>query len=166
MRKSQEVIGLSIFHLQAGKKIGTVLDLLFNDAKQLLGILLENGGLFKSRKYIPAEKIVSIGKDAVIVQKDARPLSLDKLNSTWIGLFNGQKHMKGRSILLSTGDEIGSIEGVYFMEEVGTLIGYELSNGLIDDFRHGRKILKTHKPLIWGDDVCIALSNEVEIRDI
>lgn len=166
MRKSQEVIGLSIYHLKTGKKIGIVSDLLFNDANTFIGILLETRGLFRLRKYIPAEKIASMGRDAVTVKNDTKPLPLDSINEKWIGLFSGEKHLKGRSILLSTGNEIGSIEGVYFMEEVGTLIGYELSDGLINDFRNGRKMLTTRRPLIWGDDVCIALSNEVEIRDI
>ena len=166
MRKSQEVIGLSIYHLQTAKKIGTVLDLLFNDTKKFIGVLVESGGLFKARRYIPAEKIVSMGRDAVIVKNDAKPLSLDSIKKRWVGVLTGQRHLKGRSVLLSTGNEIGSIEGVYFMEELGTLIGYELSDGLINDFRNGRKMLMTNRPLVWGDDVCIALSDEIELKDV
>jgi uncharacterized protein YrrD len=160
------VIGLSIYRLQTGEKIGIVSDLLFNDASTFLGVLLEGSGLFKPRKYIPTEKIVSLGRDAVIVEKGAKPLALNDIKKRWVGVLSGQRHLKGRPVLLSTGNEIGSIEGVYFMEEVGTLIGYELSNGLINDFRRGRKILKTQKPLVWGDDVCIAMSDEVELKDI
>jgi uncharacterized protein YrrD len=165
LRKSQEVIGLSIIHLQTGKKIGTVCDLLFDRSQQLRGVLIESGSWLKKRKYIPADGITSIGKDAVIVDNEEAVLPMDSLAEQWTGVCSGNKKLKGRPILLSNGMEIGMIENVYFMEEMGTLIGYEISEGLINDLRYGRKILKSSQPLIWGEDVLIAPADQVHVED-
>lgn len=165
LRKSQEVIGLSIIHLGTGKKIGTVCDLLFDNSQRLRGVLLESNGWFKKRKYIPADCITSIGKDAVIVDNPESVLPLDHLAEQWTGVFSGQKRLKGRSILLSNGYELGMIQNVYFLEEMGTLIGYEISDGLLGDLRQGRKMVKSDQPLIWGDDVLIAPADQVQVQD-
>ncbi|MGA8942396.1 MAG: PRC-barrel domain-containing protein [Thermoactinomyces sp.] len=163
MRKSQEVIGLSIIHLQTGKKLGTVCDLLFDERQKLRGIVLEEGGLFKRQKFIPMSDVVSIGKDAVVV--DNEQPAPNPQNNKWIGLYTGQKRLKGRTILTDKGYEVGFVENVYFLEEVGTLIGYELSDGIINDIREGRKWLKANKPLVWGKDVLIASPDQIEVKD-
>lgn len=72
MRKSQEVIGLSIIHRYTGKQLGTVSDVLFDSANVWQGILLEQGGLFKRRKFIPAKRLCSVGMDAVVVERDRK----------------------------------------------------------------------------------------------
>ncbi|SEM73173.1 PRC-barrel domain-containing protein [Lihuaxuella thermophila] len=165
MRKSQEVIGLPIIHLSSGKKIGTVTDLLFDGSQQLRGVLVENGGFLKKRRYIPAESITSIGKDAVIVDNMHAVLPLDSVAEQWTGILSGHKRLKGRPVVLSNGCEIGMIENVYFLEEVGTLIGYEISDGILNDLRQGRKMLKSTQPLIWGEDVLIASADQVQVQD-
>ncbi len=163
MRKSQEVIGLSIVHLQTGKKLGTVCDLMFDERQKLKGIVLEGGSLFKRQKFIPINDVVSIGKDAVVV--DNEQPSPNPQNENWMGLYTGQKKLKGRTILTNSGYEMGFVENVYFLEEVGTLIGYELSDGIINDIREGRKWLKATKPLVWGEDVIIASPDQIEVKD-
>ena len=72
--------------------------------------------------------------------------------------------LKGRSVLLTSGYELGVIENVYFMEEMGTIIGYELSDGWIDDLMEGRKVLKASEPLVWGQDVLIAKKDHVKVQ--
>jgi uncharacterized protein YrrD len=165
LRKSQEVIGLSIIHVKTGKKLGTVSDLLFDRGGQWRGIVLENGGLFKRKKYIPSDQICSLGKDAVMVDNTQAILPFDGQAKKWICLYSGDKKLKGRTILTDSGYEMGMVENVYFMEEVGMLIGYEVSDGLISDIKEGRKVLKTFQPLVWGEDVLIAPADQIEIKD-
>ncbi|MFC7441381.1 PRC-barrel domain-containing protein [Laceyella putida] len=165
MRKSQEVIGLSIIHRHTGKQLGTVADLLFDSAHVWQGILFEHGGLFKRRKFIPAKRIHSMGTDAIVVDSEADIQALPEEAESWISLRSGGKKLKGRTILLSNGHELGMVENVYFQEEVGTLIGYEVSEGLLADLRQGRKVLKFTKPLVWGEDVLIAPCEDIRIKE-
>lgn len=165
MRNSQEVIGLWIVHLPKGKRLGKVSDLLFDADQQLRGMLIETSGLLRRRKFLPADRICSIGKDAVIVDNETAILPLDEVAEQWISVLSGHKRLKGRSVLLSTGYEVGTIENVYFLEEMGTLIGYEISDGLLNDLQNGRKWLKSAQPLIWGEDVLIASADQVQLQD-
>lgn len=164
MLKSQEVIGLSIFHLKTGKKVGMVRDILFDSSQHFCGILMEDGGWLRRRRYIPQDNIESIGKDAVVIRSKNNILSFDESTKNWTGLCSGQKMLKGRSVLLTSGHELGVIENVYFMEEMGTIIGYELSDGWVNDLLEGRKVLKASEPLVWGQDVLIAQQDQVKVQ--
>lgn len=164
MRKSQEVIGLSVVDLKSGKKVGVVKDLLFDASQTLIGILLEDGGWLRRRNYVPYDNILSMGRDAVVIKNKDRILPFDESTKDWTGLCSGQKSLKGRSVLLTSGHELGVIENVYFMEEVGTIIGYELSDGWIHDVMEGRKVLQASEPLIWGQDVLFAKEDQVKVQ--
>lgn len=164
MHKSQEVIGLSVVHLKTGKKLGVVRDILFDAKQRFCGLLLEDGGWLKRRRYIPKENIYAIGRDAVVIRHEAQILLLDETAKEWTGICSGQKKLKGLPILLASGYELGVIENVYFMEEMGTLVGYELSDGLINDLMEGRKVVRPNQPLIWGQDVLIAQTDRLEVE--
>jgi uncharacterized protein YrrD len=166
LRNSQEVIGLAVFHQETGKKLGTVCDLLFDDSHKLRGLLLENGGWLKRRRFLPADAILSIGKDAVVMKKGTTLKPLDSSLHDCFGLVTGEKALRGRSLLLTSGLQLGTVENVYFQEELGTLIGYELSEGWLNDLRFGRKMLKANGTFIWGEDALIANSGQVQLEEI
>jgi uncharacterized protein YrrD len=165
LRKSQEVLGLAVIHSKTGKKLGTVSDLLFDETQKLRGLLVENGGWLRKRRWIPIEEIQSMGKDAILVDSEEALLTLNEETESWTGILSGDKKLRGRPVLLSNGCEIGVLENVYFLEEVGTLIGYELSDGWINDLQDGRKVLKSNAPLVWGEDVLIAPFDQIQLKD-
>lgn len=164
MQKSQEVIGLSVVQGNTGKKLGAVGDVLFDSSQAFCGLLMEDGGWLRRRRYIPKETIRAIGRDAVVIGDEAQILPLDEKSKHWIGICSGPKKLKGLPVLLANGYELGVIENVYFMEELGTLVGYELSDGLFSDLMDGRKVLKSSHPLIWGQDVLIAETDHVQVE--
>jgi uncharacterized protein YrrD len=162
LRKSRDVIGLPVVST-TGKVLGTAADLLFDDERQLRGVLLDGGGIFRPRKYVPRDRIRTIGRDAVMVDGEAEPV--DDRAEEWISLESGDRRLLGKKVLLSGGIDAGTVSDVYFLEEVGTLIGYELSSGWIDDLREGRKSLMSEEPLLWGEDVLVAPERGVRLRD-
>lgn len=164
MHKSQDVIGLSVFHLKTGKKMGTVKDILFDSTQRFCGILLEDGGWLRRRRYVPSDNIESIGRDAVVIRNQKRILPFDESTKDWTGICSGQNMLKGRSVLLTSGYELGVVENVYFMEEMGTIVGYELSDGFVNDLMEGRKVLKASEPLVWGQDVLMAQKDQVKVQ--
>lgn len=156
MRKSQDVIGLPVIHVATGKRLGTVRDLLFDEQQRMVGLLLENGGWIRRGRFIPFTRIASLGADAVILDSEEDIYPLDEGEQGWFGLLTGQRKLKGRPVMMSNGRELGMVEDVYFLEGMGTLMGYELSDGLISDLREGRKVFRPDSPLTWGEDVLIA----------
>ncbi|WP_054949105.1 PRC-barrel domain-containing protein [Numidum massiliense] len=158
MRKSQDVIGLPVYCLRFGKQIGVVQDLLFNREQHLFGLLLASKGWFTRGRYIPADRIASLGLDAVTVDSEDVCESFEQCDDV-MGVCSGQRKLKGLPVVTATGRALGTLENVYFMEEMGTLIGYELTDGLLSDLREGRKALCTMEPLTWGTDAVIVPGN-------
>lgn len=160
MRKSQDVLGLPVFAISSGKEIGVVRDLLFDSRQHLYGLLVESKGWMKRRRCIPADRITSFGLDAVTVDsEEALEGSLEGEHDKVVGVCSGKHKLKGLPVMTATGHELGRLENVYFLEEVGTLIGYELTDGFLTDLREGRKALRTTECLTWGDDALIVPGN-------
>ncbi|MCD8501427.1 MAG: hypothetical protein LRY71_06700 [Bacillaceae bacterium] len=47
------------------------------------------------------------------------------------------------------------MEDVYFDEDSGTIVGYEVTDGLIADIKEGKKLIKTSTPLKIGEEVLV-----------
>ncbi|BCU82500.1 hypothetical protein JIR001_22830 [Polycladomyces abyssicola] len=156
MRKSQDVIGLPVYHAQTGRHLGTVRDLLFDEMQRFCGLLLEDGGVFKPGRYLPSELIGAIGTDAVMADSEPIPYSSPQALQRWTGMLTGQRKLRGRPVMTEQGQALGMVEDVYFLENAGTLVGYELSDGWWSDWREGRKVLRAPCPLIWGEEILIA----------
>lgn len=167
MRKSRDVIGLPVIVSETGEQIGTVRDLLFDGRQKLRGILLEKEGLMRRGRFIAIENIAAFGADAVMIDSENAVSPLGDEQRNWVGLLSGDRKLKGRPVIMANGKELGWVEDVYFREELGTLIGYELSDGFLADVISGRKVLRpgtTH--LKWGKDVIIAPDEEIPLRDV
>lgn len=156
MRKSQDIIGLPIIHVNTGKQLGAVRDLLFDREQQFRGLLVEMKGWMNRGKYLPADGIRSLGNDAVIVDREENIRPFDSAAGEWIGLLTGQSKLKGRTVMMADGSQLGMVEEVYLGQDLGTLWGYELSEGFFNDLMEGRKVIRPHTPLTWGEDVLIA----------
>ncbi len=92
--------------------------------------------------------------------------SLGDEQREWVGLLSGDRKLKGRPVIKASGRELGWVEDVYFREEMGTLIGYELSDGFLSDVLSGRKVLKPGAlHLTWGKDVIIAPDEDIPLHD-
>lgn len=155
MRNSQDVLGLPIVAVSSGKQLGIVRDLLFDDRQRLFGLLVESKSWIKRRRYIPREHIVSFGPDAVTVDSEDAVEPLEETYDEVVGVCSGKHKLKGLPVLTVTGSELGRLENVYFLEEMGTLIGYELTDGFLTDLKEGRKTLHPAERLTWGDDALI-----------
>ena len=56
----------------------------------------------------------------------------------------------GRMMISEEGERLGFLEDVYFMEEVGTIIGYEISDGFFSDIMEGKRVIKADNHLRLG----------------
>jgi len=162
MRKIQDVIGLPVLDVSSGKKVGTVSDFFFNRAGELKGITVAlSHGLMTKIKYLPFENIGAIGDDAVTIGS-VQFLTPYIPNDLYFGFESGSKTYKELPVFTTNGYELGHIEDVYFMEEVGKIIGYELSDGFLSDITEGRKTIKVPQRMVLGDDAMIIPRHEIK----
>lgn len=152
MHKSQEVIGVPVVIQESGKQLGAVVDLLFDSKQQFVGCLIEHCGWWRHRKFLPREEIVFAGRDAVMVLAATSLVAFRKKQRAYTSLLAGEQRLKGRSVMLGNGTFLGLVENVFFSIDLGTLEAYELSNGLFNDLRDGRKWLAVNDPVDWNNE--------------
>jgi uncharacterized protein YrrD len=166
LRKSRDVIGLPVIVSDTGEQIGVVRDLLFDGRQQLRGVLLEKDGWVRRGRFIAVENIASFGADAVMIDSEDVISPLGDEQREWVGLLSGTRKLKGRPVVMANGRELGWVEDVYFREELGTLVGYELSDGFLADVLGGRKVLRPGRMhLTWGKDVIITPDENIPLQD-
>lgn len=157
MRKAQGLIGLSVVEQNTGKQLGVVRDVYFDASWQLQGLIIENKGLFRRAKCIPMKEVAALGEDAIMVHEMS---SIQDLPDGVYTLFNGQNKLTGKDVMTTAGYALGQIQDVYFVEEMGTLIGCELSEGILSDLRQGRKIFPWPDEVTIGEDAILVPEQE------
>jgi uncharacterized protein YrrD len=140
-----------VYDKNVGKKLGTIKDLCLNTNGNIEGLVLDPKGWFSRQAVIPIHCISSFGYDGIMVNDEAE---LKKYFTDDEFLFtHPQKGIYGKPLLSAEGEKLGIVEDVYFNEELGTIVGYEVTEGFFADLKEGRKVVKTEKPLVFGKDV-------------
>ncbi|WP_164984830.1 PRC-barrel domain-containing protein [Ammoniphilus sp. CFH 90114] len=154
MYKANDVIGLPVLDLQAGQELGVVRDVLFDEDWTFQGLLIEIKAMFRRGRFIPTDSIHAIGDDYVTISHVGAMLPLEGTEQ-----FNGVKagpiRMIGKPVITSNGHRLGEVEDVYFQTEIGSIIGYELSDGLLTDLLEGRKAIKHLERTRVGEDAVV-----------
>jgi len=145
--------GKPVFEIKSGSKIGEVCDLAISDDGRVKGLLIKKGVIFKKTWIIYIENVNSFGVDGVMIEdrKQLEPLIETFDNYT----FETGQPLLGKALMTKEGQRLGILEDVYFLEEVGTIVGYECSDGFFSDIIEGKRVVKTDKPPAIGKDAII-----------
>ncbi len=148
---------MAVVEEHTGKQLGVVRDLYFDASWRLQGLIIENKGLFRRAKCIAMEEVTTLGEDAIMVRQ---PVNFRELPNGAYTLYNGQNKLTGKDVMTTAGNGLGQIQDVYFVEEMGTLIGCELSEGILSDLRQGRKIYPWSDQVTIGEDAILVPEQE------
>lgn len=144
---SQSIKGMPVICGANGERIGTVSEVWYiSGRKKIDGILVQDHRRLSGSIYIPLDKIITFGKAAVIVQEDY--LSDRKA-------VEKPSPILGITVMGIDGCEIGTISDIVFDSEEGTVVGYEISKGFIDDLVDGRKLLPQDPMYRLNGDVLV-----------
>jgi uncharacterized protein YrrD len=69
--------------------------------------------------------------------------------------LEGGQRLLGMVMMTNEGEQLGLLEDVYFLEEMGTIIGYKCSDGFFSDIMDGKRVVKTDEPPAIGKDAII-----------
>ena len=151
MRTFSLLKGQPVFETKSGQKIGEVSDLCISSTGKVDGLLVKKGVFFKQSFFLDIQKVASFGADGVMIKDNA---SLVKLKDPQYTLTH-QKPLDGMMMLSKSGDSLGLLKDVYFQEELGTIIGYEITDGFFSDLTEGKQVIQSEKPLAIGKDAII-----------
>ncbi len=143
--------GQPVFETNSGQKIGEVSDLCISSTGKVDGLLVKKGVFFKQSFFLDIQKVASFGADGVMIKDNA---SLVKLKDPQYTLTH-QQPLDGMMMLSKSGESLGLLKDVYFQEELGTIIGYEITDGFFSDLTEGKQVIQSEKPLAIGKDAII-----------
>jgi uncharacterized protein YrrD len=148
---------MPIYILSSGKKIGDVCDLAISDKGKVTGLLVKKGVFLKQTYFLAIEKVSSFGWDGVMIEDSEQ---LEKLKSAPEYTFAQKRSLSGKMLLSKSGDSLGLLKDVYFQEEVGTIVGYEVTDGFFTDLTEGKQVIETDLPPAIGKDAIIVDVND------
>jgi len=149
---SQSVKGMPVICGGNGERIGAVSEVRYTPGrKKIDGILIQDHKRLSNSIYIPLNKIIIFGEAAVIVKEDY--LCERKEPEKPSQIF-------GITVMDLDGREIGTISDIVFDSEEGTVVGYEISKGFIDDLMNGRNLLTGDSIYHLNGDVLVISGEE------
>ena len=165
MRKGNSVIGKDILSLEDGTHLESVRDLIVDAGGQrLVAIVVEESGLMSPARVIPIGEVTSFGKDAVVVRgpDSIVPTNEDETLRT---IVEQKEKILGKQVYTVQGDDQGKIADIYFDEPTGTVMGYEVSGGLLGDVAKGTSFLATDDITSIGNDVIYVQPETATVLD-
>ncbi len=160
MYKGTDIVGKPVVAVENGAVVGKIKDIIFDsEAKQVLGFLVEEKGLFHDARIIPFAKVKAIGTDAVTIPGEFDIIKASADPAIHNAIHNKGMVTKGTPIVSEGGQELGSISDLFFDEVSGMLEGYEVSNGIFKDAYQGKAFMPaTH--FRKGEDLAV-VPNEI-----
>lgn len=148
MPSGREIIGLPVFHSDTGRRLGEVKDVILDGhGRRVWGLVLDRGGLFHQARVLPIEMIQDIGPDAVVSHHE--PM-VEIPGAT----ISERRDLQGKRVLSQSGSDLGTLDDVFF-EVDGSVTGFRLSAGFIDDIISGKQELSVSGARAVGQDSII-----------
>lgn len=138
-RPASSMVGLAIYTLDHGSKLGHVKDVIF-DTKQnkILGFTMEKRGLFSPDRFIlPFDKIKSIGSDAIMIET-GRVFKRESDFPEARKAIHDKGDITKRVVMTHGGEKLGSVSDIVIDDESGKAISYEVTGGIAKDIGTGR----------------------------
>ena len=152
MKAGADVLGIAI-RADNGRRIGTVHDVLFDDAcSRVVGLVVRSGLVFRTRQVVGFTEVQDISPRAVVVAgaKPRRP-SPDEVAA----MSTDRRSIQGRAVVTRGGEHLGTVRDVLFDEESGRVLGFEVLYANGRGRSHGRSRMWSVSASIAADKVVV-----------
>ncbi|MGI6119051.1 MAG: PRC-barrel domain-containing protein [Desulfosporosinus sp.] len=155
MKPSKKYLSLPIISLKEGQQIGYVKSLILDaGTKALAAIVVDMKGFFKDQRIIPYSKIVSVGEDAITIDKESHVEKTSSLPEL-LNLVKEKLTIIGTKMVTETGKTLGIADEYYIDPETGKITQIEISGGKIEGFLNGKALMSAEYIITIGHDVII-----------
>jgi len=155
VKPSRKFLSLPIISLQEGHQIGYVKSLILNArTKSLAAIVVDPKGFFKDQRIIPYSRVVSVGDDAITIDKEShveKPSNLPEL----LELVKEKLTIIGTKLVTETGKTLGNADEYYIDPKTGKITQIEISGGKLEGFLSGKAWIAAEYITTIGHDVIV-----------
>lgn len=157
MKKSTEILGLSIISIGEGKELGTAKDIVVDAAKgEVAAIVVEDGKWYLGAKILPFTMIQGIGEYALTIESSTAVVPLSSLADI-TDLLDKDVRVKETKVLTKGGKMQGQVIEIIIDEQSGKITGCEIK--LVDG---ETAIVPAERVITFGKDVLVICDeNEV-----
>lgn len=143
--------------LPNGETIGIVQDVCISPRGEVSDLVLKERGFFGRRLRMPFSDVLAFGSSRIMISKGTSPERYkERLHEYTMGL---SRPIDKKKVLSSFGEELGLLEDVYFSEKLGTIVGYELTDGFFSDITSGKRIVQSSLcPQIREDAIIVSVN--------
>jgi len=156
MKPSREFLSLPIISLREGQQIGNVKNLIIDASeKTIAALVIDPKGFFKDQRIIPYSKVVSVGSDAITIDKESQVEKSSNLPEI-LNLIKEKLSIIGTKVMTESGKTLGVAQEYYIDPATGEVTDIELSGGKLEGLFSGKALLSAKSVLTIGHDVIIA----------
>jgi uncharacterized protein YrrD len=106
--------------------------------------------MLSDARIVPIDAVRSYGRDAIVIVGD--DAVIEGTSAPDIPNESGRS-LAGMQVFSSEGERVGSIADVYFEEDDGRIVGFEVSGGVIGDIASGTRFLPVEDIDRVGDEI-------------
>ncbi len=158
MQKSKRFEAMPVISLEEGRQIGIVKGLVVDPAaRKVAALIIEQKGLFKEQRFIPYNRINSVGNDAITIEKSSgieRAAGVPEIAR----LLKEKVVTIGAKIMTDNGTVLGYVDEYYVDLSTGTIAGLEFSGNRLDSIIKGRAFIDINYVRTLGKEVIIVSS--------
>lgn len=152
MKKSQEIIGLPVFSILDGKKIGQVKDLVINPEEGKVDfILVSNRNWYVGARVLAYKFVMGIGEHAVTTESENLLTTINETANA-NNLLERNIELKGNRVLTNKGNLIGVISEYAVDEENGKISCLEYRSALDESKIEN---IEAQQVITYGVDVVV-----------
>jgi uncharacterized protein YrrD len=148
MKAAFDIVGLPVRD-EAGRLVGSVRDLLFDDAgRRLIAVVLRRGFLRPREEVLPFEQVRAIRKDRVIAADQTEERTATPPGGA------ASDSLEGKHVVSRAGRFLGLVQDVYVDERTGQVQAYEVARRIGKAARRPILISVDTAPII-GDVIVV-----------
>ncbi|CFX17198.1 PRC-barrel domain [Syntrophomonas zehnderi OL-4] len=152
MKKSQEILGLPVFSIVDGRKLGQVKDLVINPEEGKVDfILVSNGSWYVGARVLPFKAVMGVGEHAVTTESENQLATINDTSSA-NSLLQRNIEVKGNRVLTNKGNLVGVVSEYEIDEETGKLVRLEYKTAA-DESKI--EVVEAENVLTFGTDVIV-----------
>ncbi|MCE7790927.1 PRC-barrel domain-containing protein [Salipaludibacillus sp. CUR1] len=141
MRTFDKVKGAPVFCGKTNCLLGVISDLTYCSKEgRITGYWIQNHQWWSRKHVLPIKGNYQRTKKGFFIHRNQVLTPLDDNERRF---FHGKDRMIGKPVVKQDGDMVGIVEDVYFLPNSGRILGYELTEGLFEDFKRGIMVKKT-----------------------
>ncbi len=159
--QSKQLLGLTVFSITDGKKLGQIKDYVLDPAARAVTALIVGGTKrFRDESILPFENIKGISKEAITVET-ANALGRKQEFPHLLPLLKAMPDVNGLSVMTENGQFLGKAADFIIDGNTGAISRITLKNGLFDDLLKGKNELPIEDVTVFGSDVIITAPGTV-----